>query len=245
MSEREQAIVEVLVDSVSKENTDPMARAIKQAVSASLTSDPAYQALWAEFRDHPQKQAPVLVSILSVVLDANTELAQKLDALLRAHEGAQAGATTRVNTGGGAYVGGNVRVENGNFAGRDSVTITGDGNVVGDHSRATVIRQEGIGDAELAALFADVYRKIEARPADADVDKGEVVEVVEKIEKEAAKGEEANPRKVERWLKTLAMMGDDILDVTTACLINPAAGVATVIRKIAAKAREEADVSEA
>lgn len=245
MSERTQAIVDVLVEEASNEDAGSEARAIERAVGASLTQDPAYQPLWMAFKAHPRERAPALVGILDAVLASNTALAQKLDTLLCAHQHAQGGATTHVNTGGGAYIGGNVHVENGNFTGRDRVTITGDGNVVGNHSRSTVIRQEGIGGAELAALFEDVYRKIETRPPDADVEKAEVVEVVEKIEDEAAKGEEANPRKVERWLKTLAMMGDDILDVTTACLINPAAGVATVIRKIAAKAREEAGVSEA
>jgi hypothetical protein len=33
-------------------------------------------------------------------------------------------------------------------------------------------------------------------------------------------------------------MADDILEVTVACLTNPAAGVATVIRKVAEKARQ-------
>ena len=45
------------------------------------------------------------------------------------------------------------------------------------------------------------------------------------------------PNKVERWLKFLADMAPDILEVTAATLANPIAGVATAIRKIAEKAQ--------
>ncbi len=243
MSEQTQAIVEILIEEASEGGTGSVGQAIERTVGDTLTNDPAYQPLWAHFQAHPKQQAPVLVDVLEVIMDSDESLARRLEMLLNAYQRSQAGST-RVNTGGGAYIGGNVDVQSGNFTGRDSVTITGDGNVVGDHSRATVIRQEGLGSGDLAALFQGVYRAIEARPPDADVEKEEAVEVVEKIEAEAAKGEGANPRKVERWLRTLAMMGDDILDVTTACLLNPVAGVATVIKKIAAKAREEAGVSD-
>ncbi len=239
MSEQTQAIVEILVDEASQEGAGPVGRAIDRAVGDALTNDPAYQPLWSHFKAHPTQQAPVMVGVLEVIIDSDESLAQRLEMLLNVYQRSQ-GGSTQVNTGGGAYIGGNVDVQNGNFTGRDSVTITGDGNVVGDHSRSTVIRQEGLG----SGVFEGVYRAIEARPPDADVEKEEAVEVVEKIEAEAAKGEAANPRKVERWLRTLAMMGDDIVDVTTACLLNPVAGVATVIKKIAAKAREEAGVSE-
>jgi hypothetical protein len=46
----------------------------------------------------------------------------------------------QVDTGGGAYVGGNVDTGGGDFTGRDSIRITGDGNVVGDHNRVNVNR---------------------------------------------------------------------------------------------------------
>ena len=133
---------------------------------------------------------------------------------------------TRIDTGGGAYVGGKVEVSGGDFVGRDQV-------VHGD-------KVHGLGGEELARLFAGVYEQIETRPPDPDVDKEELVETVQKVEEEAAQGEEANPKKVERWLRTLGEMAPDILDVTIACLTHPLAGVGTVIRKVAEKARAEA-----
>ncbi|MCL4300583.1 MAG: hypothetical protein KJ077_32905 [Anaerolineae bacterium] len=125
-----------------------------------------------------------------------------------------------INTGGGMYNEGSINTGGGDFVGRDQIT--------------------GITGAELAQLFQTVYQRIETRPADPNVDKEEVKETVQKIEQEAKKGEEANPTKVERWLKTLKEMAPDIGDVTIACLTNPAAGVAMVIKKIAEKAQAEA-----
>ena len=66
-----------------------------------------------------------------------------------------------------------------------------------------------------------------------------MTDTVQKIQQEVAKGEGANPNKVERWLRTLASMASDIFDVTVACLTSPVAGIATVIRKVAEKAEEE------
>ena len=93
---------------------------------------------------------------------------------------------------------------------------------------------------ELAKLFAPVYQEIEDRSEDADVDKKELVDIVQKVEKEAAKGEEANSIKVQRWLRFLGDMAPDILDVTVSCLTHPLVGVGTVIRKIAERTRAEA-----
>jgi hypothetical protein len=132
----------------------------------------------------------------------------------------------RIDTGGGAYVEGGVTVSGGDFVGRDQV-------VYGD-------KVHGVAGDELAKLFAGVYQQIEERPKDPDVGKEELVETVQKIEVEAAKGEGANPSKVERWLKFLGSMAPDILEVAAAALANPMAGVATAIRKIAEKAKAEA-----
>ncbi|MFL7791007.1 MAG: CHAT domain-containing protein [Anaerolineae bacterium] len=163
-----------------------------------------------------------------------------------------------VNTGGGAYIGGDVSV-GGDFVGRDQIShheVHGDQITVGDVSggtgiaigrgaQATVTQTQGLSGDEIAKLFQSVYQKIEARPEDPDVDKEEVTETVKKIEAEAAKGEEANPNKVERWLKTLGTMAPDILEVTAACLVNPVTGIAAVIRKVAEKAKKEAEADAA
>jgi hypothetical protein len=97
----------------------------------------------------------------------------------------------------------------------------------------------GLDGDQLAKLFAGVYQKIETRPESQDVGKEEITGTVKNIETEVKKGEAANPKKVERWLKTLAGMAPDILEVTIATLTDPLAGIATVIRKIAEKVKAE------
>jgi hypothetical protein len=169
----------------------------------------------------------------------------------------EASMARKIDTGGGAYIGGSVDTGGGDFVGRDKVIrgdevhgdkVGGDKITVGDISgssgvaigrgaQATVTQE--LGGEDIAKLFAEIYKQIEARPEDPDVDKEELTETVQKVQEEANKGEEANPKKVERWLKFLGSMAPDILDVTVACLTNPAAGVATVIRKVAEKAKEE------
>jgi hypothetical protein len=173
------------------------------------------------------------------------------------------GKESHVDTGGGAYTGGSVDTGGGDFVGRDKTVhgdevhgdkvmgdkVGGDKITVGDISGSTGVAigrgaqatvTQGLGGEDIARLFAEIYQQIEARPEDPDVDKEELTETVQKVQEEAAKGEEANPNKVERWLRFLGSMAPDILDVTVACLTNPVAGVATAIRKIAENAQAEA-----
>jgi hypothetical protein len=154
----------------------------------------------------------------------------------------------KIDTGGGDYVERGSKIVHGDEVhgdkvGRDKITVGNvSGNIVGvaigSHTQLTVT--QGLGGDELTKLFAAVYKQIEARPENPDVDKEELTSTVRKVQEEAAKGEKANPTKVERWLGNLAEMAPDIWDVTAACLTNPAAGVATVIRKVVDKAKAEA-----
>jgi uncharacterized caspase-like protein len=163
----------------------------------------------------------------------------------------------RADTGGGAYIGGRVDTGGCDFVGRDRVIhsdnvrgdkVGGDKYTTGDITDSTVAigrnaqttYTEGLRGEDLVRLFAQVYRQIEARPDDPNVDKEELVDTVQKVEEEAAKGEMSNPNKVERWLKNLVQMAPDILDVTVACLTHPLTGVGTVIRKVAEKAKAKA-----
>lgn len=62
---------------------------------------------------------------------------------------------------------------------------------------------------------------------------------VRALVQEAHKGEAADETVLAHLVRSFARMGKDILDVVTACLLNPWYGIATVGRKIAKKAREE------
>ena len=121
-------------------------------------------------------------------------------------------------------------------------SVSGSNLVVGDHNQIT--QSNGVSGDEIAKLFEIAYQKIKARPEDPQVDKEEITQAVQRIEQETVKGEEANPGKVERLLTTLSGMAPDIGEVILASLTNPAAGIAAVIRKVAQKAKEEAQKSQ-
>jgi hypothetical protein len=152
------------------------------------------------------------------------------------------------NVSGSVNIGGIVQGTNvGDLVGGDIVhgdkvggnVVSGStGVAIGTGASAQV--SQGISGAELADLFAQIRRQIEARPEDPDVDKAELTGTVDKVEQEVDKGEQANTNKLSRWLGNLAEMAPDIFEVTVATLVNPAVGVATVIRKVAQKAQAEA-----
>jgi hypothetical protein len=125
------------------------------------------------------------------------------------------------------------RIRVGNITGSTGVAI-------GRAAQATVTQTQGITGDDLTTLFATVYQRIEARPADPNVEKQEIAEAVQKVEEEAKKGEQGNPGRLERLLKTLGTMAPDILDVTLPCLVSPAAGITAALKKVAEKARAEA-----
>ncbi|MCC7162672.1 MAG: CHAT domain-containing protein [Anaerolineae bacterium] len=157
-------------------------------------------------------------------------------------------------SGGGINIGGNARVS----VGRDM--IGGDKNVQGDDifaegdintvtigAGATVGQvaagrnntqiNQGADLKDLAALFQTVYKQVDARPDDPDIDKDEIKAKVKQVESEANKGEQANAKKIERWLTDLKNIAPDILEITAAALLNPIAGVALAVAKIAERFR--------
>lgn len=128
------------------------------------------------------------------------------------------------NQSGGVNIEGSDVWVGGDITGRDKITTTG---------------VSGAELVELSKAFSSIRGQIERRPADPNVDKGELKDLVERIEQEVKKGEQANPKKVERWLAFLADMADDIFQVTVAALSHPVAGVAKAIQLIAQQARKK------
>jgi hypothetical protein len=116
--------------------------------------------------------------------------------------------------------------------------ITGSSGVaIGRGSHASV--STGLSGSDVTQLFQAIYAQIQRRSEDASVSKDEIHEKVEKIEQEANAGAQANEGRLGRWLRELAGMAPDIFDVTVACLTNPLAGFAEVVKKIGAKAKAE------
>lgn len=97
------------------------------------------------------------------------------------------------------------------------------------------------GVAELRRLFEDVNRRLAALETE---DREQVAVEVEQVAKLAAEIQQGDPSAkkqqfLETRLKHLAAMAPDIAQVIIATLLNPAAGIALVLQKIAQKAQAE------
>ena len=217
------------------------AQKIQGEVAPRLKTKPMYTAAWEEFQQQPEAAAPMLETAIGMLMRADVALGQRLDSLLNEFRKAT-GESTTVNTGGGAYVSGNVAVTNGDFVGRDkrTTTITGDGNVGGDHSSSRVIKQQGADAAAIARAFADFYTAVQQQPDLPPRDKADVQAELEEVETELQKGEEANEGFIRRRLRHVQRMAPDIYDVVLATFANPIAGVGLVAKKIAEKMKADA-----
>lgn len=116
----------------------------------------------------------------------------------------------------------------------DSISIQGDGNVIGNGNRVNV-NKTGSTPTEYAQAFETIYGALQ-KISDPAVQQ-DAKDVVQKIESEIRKGDDADPSRVERWLKFLAEMAPDIKDVVVDTLSNPIKGISTVIAKVIAKAK--------
>ena len=125
------------------------------------------------------------------------------------------------------------------------MNITGK-NVVGSiqasgHSNVAVTQNSGekTDDANFEKLFALLEERIKARPEDPNVDKQEIQDKVTQIKTEAAQGDAANETKLERWIRNLAEMAPDVVDVMIASLGGPVSGLTAVLQKIAVRVKAE------
>ncbi len=247
MTKQAEQIVNVLAEITDEpQQIAPQALASAQAIRAELVprleERPAYADLWQDFQAQPQEQKSVLAGIVQVLIQTDPALEARLQALLQQYQVATQGTGQQINTGGGAYIGGKVDTGGGSFTGRDkwTTTITGDGNVVGDHSSSTVIRQQGADAAAIARAFADFYTAVQQQPDLPPQDKADVQAELQDVETELQKGEEANAGFIRRRLRHVQRMAPDIYDVVIATFANPIAGLGLVAKKIAEKMKAEA-----
>jgi hypothetical protein len=129
------------------------------------------------------------------------------------------------DTGGGDFVLGNKIggdfVQGDKIQG-DKITVTGAG--------AQVTVSHGLDAAGLAALFQQVSRQIDRLPEREEIDKDELKDTANRLEKEIAKGEQANPERMKRWLDVLEKFAPDVVEILVNALLNPGAGAASVVK---------------
>ncbi len=219
----------------------PHARAIENEIVSQLEAHDLTAQAWQAFQRSPQAAAALLTNAVQFLLAADATLTQRMDALLDQYQQAT-GKSTTVNTGGGAYVGGNVDVRHGDFVGRDkhTTTITGDGNIIGDHSSSTVIKQQSTDKEAVARTFAAFYTAVQQKPDLPPEDKEDLQAELEEVETELKKGTEAHQGFIRRRLRNIERIAPDIYDVVITTFGNPLAGLGMVAKKIAKKMKAEA-----
>lgn len=105
--------------------------------------------------------------------------------------------------------------------------------IVGKDNRITVTH--GISAEALAKAFAPLLQAVQAKAESPE--KALAQTAVQGLESEAAKGEDADEGKVQKWFDFLGGMAPDILEVAVDTFTNPVKGLSTVFKKVAEKAK--------
>jgi hypothetical protein len=148
--------------------------------------------------------------------------------------------------GAGLQIGGNVSVTHGDIvAGDKNIKVDKGGVIVGGHVQGSNIvtgdrNQIGDKQAEQEAFFDELLKRIDQRPNTSPEDKEDLKANIVEIKAEVEKGEQADETFLSRRLRNIARMAPDIGEVMLATLTNPAAGFATLIRKVAERAKASA-----
>jgi len=147
----------------------------------------------------------------------------------------------KVNTEGGAYVGGGVNTGGGDFVGRDKNITGGAGSVVvgGNISGSTLItgNHNTVGGST-QNIFAPVYQAIQSASLPAQ-QKEDLSAEVEEIEGQIVKSEAVDESFLARRLRGVKRMAPDIFEILLAALNGPGAVVNAVARKVAERVQAE------
>jgi len=109
----------------------------------------------------------------------------------------------------------------------------------GDIKKGDVYQSHGLQASDVKELFSPIYQLIDQKKTLPIDDREDLKVMVEEIEGEAVKGNDADETLIWRHLRNIARMAPDILDVTLKTISNPVLGLATLAQKIASKASNE------
>ena len=130
---------------------------------------------------------------------------------------------TSVRVGNISDISGNVNVAGGNITTHHTVTGLS----------ANEIKQLFDG------LFAEIDRSANTSAADKEDLKTDVKEIQTAVTQAAQSHEKVDESFLSHRFRNIARMAPDVLDIVVKTLANPALGIGEVVRKIAAKAKEE------
>jgi hypothetical protein len=150
-------------------------------------------------------------------------------------------SSTDVNTGGGAYIGGDVTTSGIDFGNREKNIIGGEGSVVigGNVTDSVVVTGDGNVITYHLALnvFEPLYRLIDQMTVLPE-EKSDLKAELKEIEAELHKGEKADEAFLLRRLRAIQRMSPDLLGVTLSVLANPTSGTNLTAKKVAEKMME-------
>jgi hypothetical protein len=157
--------------------------------------------------------------------------------------------TGKAKVGGKIYQGDKVATKNvtinrsggTNFEAKDGGIVNIAGDLVGRNVKN--IYNNGMSADDVAKLFDSIYKRIDQKPREERQDIRNAVDVIKTAAKdEAVDGKAPDTSAVTMASQSLAMTAPEILkdvaDVAMATLASPAAGVATIIRKVLAKIKQ-------
>ncbi len=112
----------------------------------------------------------------------------------------------------------------GDFVGGDKV-VFGDlggssGVAIGRGAQSSIL-QQSMRSPDLVELFRSIYLSIQLRPDEPGIGKDELVQLVQRIQDEVLKGDQANGQRLERWLKQLEQYASDVFQQTVEVLTSP------------------------
>jgi hypothetical protein len=115
--------------------------------------------------------------------------------------------------------------------------VTGSNLNIGGSNVNQRIVDNSKGDSVQVA-FGSIFNEAD-KLVDASL-KEDVLDILQKLQKEAYKGDQANEKRVQSWMNFLAKMTPDIWDVAVRTFINPIDGISSVFQKVAKRARSKA-----
>jgi hypothetical protein len=120
----------------------------------------------------------------------------------------------------------------GDFVGRDSIQITGDGNVIGDQSRSTVIKGSGGTEQALRGAFRRIYTLLATHPGLAREERADLRADLEEVEAELARGAGADPALVRRRLRAIGRLAPQFQPSVLALLADPRVGLRGAVLEV-------------
>ena len=122
--------------------------------------------------------------------------------------------------------------------------VSGEINIAGNNITAIKFTN-GFSASEIKQLFDQLYVAIETNAKASSENKedlkAEVKEIQATVTEAAQKNEKVDEGSLACRFRNIARMAPDVLDVVVATLANPLAGLGVTVKKIAEKAKEDAE----